>query len=47
MITVLEAPDDIALAKVILSLTGQGNIASETCRAYSEDEYRRILGGLG
>src|SRR5690348_2041652 len=47
MIAVVEAPDDIALAKAILSSTAQGSITSETCRAYNEDEYRRILGGLG
>lgn len=46
MITVFEASDDIALAKAILSSAAQGNITSETCRAYTEDEYRRIIRGL-
>jgi uncharacterized protein with GYD domain len=46
MICVVEAPDDVALAKAILSATSQGSITSETCRAFTEDEYRRIIGGL-
>jgi uncharacterized protein with GYD domain len=46
MITVVEAPDDVALAEAILSATSQGSITSETCRAFTEDEYRRIIGGL-
>lgn len=46
MITVVEAPDDVALAKAILSATSQGSITSQTCRAFTEDEYRRIIGGL-
>jgi uncharacterized protein with GYD domain len=47
MVTIVEAPDDIALAKAILSSTSQGSITSETCRAFTEDEYRRIMSGIG
>ena len=46
MIAVVEAPDDLALAKAILSSASQGNITSETCRAFNEEEYRKIIGGL-
>ncbi|PWT99040.1 MAG: GYD family protein [Terriglobia bacterium] len=46
MIAIIETPDDITLAKVILSLGAQGNITTETCRAYTEDEYRKIVGGV-
>ena len=46
MITILEAPDDAALAKGILGATSQGSATSETCRAFTEDEYREIIGGL-
>jgi uncharacterized protein with GYD domain len=46
MIVILEAPDDAALAKGILGATSQGSAISETCRAFSEDEYRKIIGGL-
>lgn len=44
MMAVVEAPDDMALAKAILGTTSQGNVTSETWRAFSEDEYRQILG---
>jgi uncharacterized protein with GYD domain len=46
MIAVVEAPDDIVLAKAILSAAAQGSITSETCRAYTEAEYRNIVSGL-
>jgi uncharacterized protein with GYD domain len=46
MISVVEAPDDIALAKAILALGSQGSIRTETCRAFTEDEYRQIVGAL-
>jgi uncharacterized protein with GYD domain len=46
MIAIFDAPDDTTLAKAILSSTSQGNITSETCRAFTEEEYRRIVGGL-
>jgi uncharacterized protein with GYD domain len=47
MIAVVDAPDDVALAKAILASTSQGNITTETCRAFTEQEYRTIIGGLG
>jgi uncharacterized protein with GYD domain len=46
MIVVLEAPDDAALAKAILAAASQGRVTSETCRAFTENEYRQIIGGL-
>lgn len=46
MIVIIEAPDDGALVKALLTLASQGNIRSETCRAFTEDEYRQIIGGL-
>ena len=46
MVAIVDAPDDAALAKAILSSTSQGSITSETIRAFTEDEYRRIIGGL-
>jgi len=47
MIAVIDAPDDVALAKALLGATSQGNITSETCRAFTENEYRQIVSGLG
>ena len=46
MVAIVEAPDDVALAKAILGSTSQGSITSETCRAFTEDEYRQIISGL-
>jgi uncharacterized protein with GYD domain len=46
MIAVVEAPDDIALARAILAAAAQGSIVSETCRAFTEDEYRKIVGAM-
>jgi uncharacterized protein with GYD domain len=46
MIAIVEAPDDKMLAKAILTAASQGSIVSETCRAFTEDEYRQIIGGL-
>lgn len=46
MIAVMDSPDDATLAKAILGATSQGSITSETCRAFSEEEYRKIISGL-
>jgi uncharacterized protein with GYD domain len=45
-IAVVDAPDDVTLAKAILGATSQGNITSETCRAFTEEEFRKIISGL-
>jgi len=46
MIVVLDAPDDASLAKALLSVTSSGSISSQTCRAFTETEYREIVRGL-
>jgi len=46
MVAILEGPDDHAVAKAILGSTSKGSIVSETCRAFTEEEYRRIIAGL-
>ncbi len=46
MVAIVDAPNDVALAKAILSAASSGSITSETCRAFTEDEYRQIIGGL-
>ena len=45
-VTVIEAPNDEAVAKVVLASSGMGTIQFETLRAFTEDEYRKILTGL-
>ena len=45
-VAVWEAPDDETAARATLALGSQGNVRSETLRAFGEDEYRKILGAL-
>ena len=46
MVAIVDAPDDITLAKAILNTGSQGSVTTETCRAFTEQEYRQIIGGL-
>jgi uncharacterized protein with GYD domain len=46
LMLIIEAPDDAALAKAILTIGSQGNIQTETLRAFTEDEFRKIISGL-
>ncbi|HET9784226.1 MAG TPA: GYD domain-containing protein [Terriglobales bacterium] len=43
MVAHLEAPDDVTVAKFVLSLAAGGNVRTQTLKAFSEDEYRKIL----
>lgn len=43
---VLEVPDDATAAKIALATARLGNARTETLRAFTEDEYRKILGEL-
>ena len=45
VVAVIEAPDD-ALAKVMLAIASQGRVRSQTLKAFTEDEYRSIVGAL-
>ena len=42
----IEAPDDETYAKAMLGLGSQGNVSTETLKAFSEDQYRKIIGSL-
>jgi uncharacterized protein with GYD domain len=44
---ILEAPNDEALAKLLLKVGAAGNVRTTTMKAYPEAEYRKILGELG
>ena len=46
MIAICDAPDEGAVARALLSVTSKGSITSETCRAFTEKEYREIIGDL-
>jgi uncharacterized protein with GYD domain len=43
---VVEAPDDKAIAKLTLAIGSLGNVRTETLRAFTEDEYRKIIADL-
>ena len=45
-IIISEAPNDEVAAKVALASGSQGNVRTETTRAFTEEEYRRIISGL-
>ena len=46
MLTVAEAPNDAAMAKANLAVVSKGAIQTETLRAFTEEEYRKILSEL-
>jgi len=46
MVVITEAPDEETLAKVMLAIGSAGGVRSETLRAFTEDEYRKIVGSL-
>ncbi len=45
-ILISEFPSDEAGAKFTLSVGALGNVSTETLRAFTEPEYRNIVGGL-
>src|SRR5256885_5539155 len=45
-IVISEAPNDEVVARVALATGSQGNVRTETMRAFTEEEYRRIISGL-
>ena len=46
MCAVIEAPDDETYARTMLAIASVGAVKSETLRAFTEAEYRKIVGGL-
>lgn len=45
-LAIVEAPNDETLAGYLLWLGSQGNLRTQTVKAFTEEEYRRILAGL-
>jgi len=41
-----EVPDDETVAKLSLAIGSKGAIRTETFRAFTEDEYRKIIAAL-
>jgi uncharacterized protein with GYD domain len=46
IVIISDAPNDEAMAKAMLRTLSQGGITTQTSRAFTEDEYRRIIGSL-
>ena len=46
LVLVAEAPDDETIAKFILATGSLGNVSTQTLRAFTEDEFRKIVAGL-
>ena len=46
VVTVVEAPDDTAVAKGLLTLGSMGNVSTETMRAFTVDEFRQLIASL-
>jgi uncharacterized protein with GYD domain len=47
MVALIEAPNDEAMARVSLKVAQGGNVRGMTLKAFSEDEYRKILSSVG
>jgi uncharacterized protein with GYD domain len=46
MVVVVEAPSDEVYAKVMLAIASHGSVRSQTLKAFSEDEYKSIVGSI-
>ena len=46
LVVVAEMPNDDAVARMALALGAQGNIRSETMRAFTETEFKKLVGSL-
>jgi uncharacterized protein with GYD domain len=46
MVVISEAPDDEAVSKVALAIGSAGSIRTETLRAFTEEEYQKIIAEL-
>jgi uncharacterized protein with GYD domain len=45
-VALAEYPNDEAAAKAVLTVASAGNVTGETLRAFTEEEYRKIIAGL-
>jgi uncharacterized protein with GYD domain len=46
VVAIIEAPNDETAAKAALASGSDGNVTTETLRAFTEDEYRAIIAAL-
>jgi uncharacterized protein with GYD domain len=46
MVVIVEAPDDMTVAKLALLIGSQGAIRTQTMMAFTEEEYRKVVADL-
>ena len=46
LVLITEAPSDDVVAKLTLATSSLGNVTTETLRAFTEDEFRKIVASL-
>jgi uncharacterized protein with GYD domain len=46
LVVVIEAPDDETYASALLALGAQGNVQTETLKAFTEDQFRKIVSAV-
>ncbi len=46
LVCVIEGPNDESVAQALISLGAQGNVQTETLKAWNEADYRKITGSL-
>jgi uncharacterized protein with GYD domain len=46
IVLITEAPTDEAIAKLTLATASLGNVTTETLRAFTEDEFRKLVASL-
>ncbi len=46
IVVLMEAPDDETATRIALATAALGNVRTETMRAYTEEEFRKIVAGL-
>ncbi len=46
LVLITEAPDDQTVARLLLGVGSLGNVSTQTLRAFTEDEFRQLVGSM-
>jgi uncharacterized protein with GYD domain len=46
LVCVIEGPDDATVARALLTLGSQGNVQTETLKAWNENDFRSIVNSI-
>jgi uncharacterized protein with GYD domain len=46
LVCVIEGPDDATVARALLTLGSQGNVQTETLKAWNENDFRNIVNSI-